>query len=563
MLAPEVIQELAQLQNNVPSFSADRALAIIEEELGMPVDELFESFDPEPLAAASLAQVHRAVLKTGEKVVVKVQRENLVDLFHVDLWNIKLVAKLADRFDSQTEAVAANWQDIAKTSGDVLFREVDFNIEREACEEFGRNFEGFDAIKIPRTYPEYSTSRVMTMEYVPGVKISDAPSMKAAGYDPVHISQQLCTSYLEQVCRHGFFHCDPHPGNLAVDDGYPGGRLVYYDFGMMERMEPEIKKGFVDLIFSIYENLPREATDALEQMGVLRAGADKQSIESIARDMLSQFQSTLASADNKWENQMTPEEKKAARRKRRAKLGQDLFATQSDKPFLFPPKWTFVFRAFSTIDGIGKGLDPKAFDLSRISQPYLRELANLRDGSTATTAIKEVGRRLGLRPVDIQQVVTQPRVVAALSESVRRITEGEVKLRTRSLEVERMLERMEERQMMMGYGIGSVVLYQLSILAGAVPLWQRMPLLVGAAKCAWEAWRASSRMNKLKVQAMRFTNRGPETFDEIDVYSSMEGSPNLERLQDEGTEHAKGGAVCGGPRAPLSTARCLSRGNEV
>lgn len=526
VLEPEVIDELSRLQNEVPSFPGERALAIIKEELGSSASDLFASFDSEPLAAASLAQVHRAVLKSGEEVVVKVQREHLVDLFTVDLWNIKLVAKLADRFDQQTEGMAANWKDIADTSGKVLFREVDFNIERNACEEFGRNFANFPSIKIPSTFPQYSTSRVMTMEYVPGVKISDAPSMKAAGYDPVHISEQLCTSYLEQVCRHGFFHCDPHPGNLAVDDGHPGGRLIYYDFGMMERMEPEIKKGFVDLIFSIYENLPREACEALEQMGVLRAGADKQSIENIARNMLEKFESTLASADNKWENQMTPEEKKAARRKRRAEIGKDLFATQSDKPFLFPPKWSFVFRAFSTIDGIGKGLDPKQFDLSRISQPYLRELANLRDGSSTTTAIKEVGRRLGLRPVDIKQAVTQPRTVASLAESMRRLTEGDVKLRTRSLEVELTLARMEERQMMMGYGIGAVVLYQLTLLSGAaMPTWQRTPAIASAIKCAWEAWRAQSRMKKLREQAERFANEGKEEFDEIDVYSSMQDSP--------------------------------------
>ena len=160
VLAPEVIEELSRLQNEVPSFPAERALAIIKEELGKPADELFDSFDSEPLAAASLAQVHHAVMKgSGEEVVVKVQRENLIDLFHVDLWNIQLVAKIADRFDSQTEAVAANWKDIADTSGKVLFREVDFNVEREACDEFGKNFEKFDAIKIPKTYEAVRDAR--------------------------------------------------------------------------------------------------------------------------------------------------------------------------------------------------------------------------------------------------------------------------------------------------------------------------------------------------------------------------------------------------------------------
>ena len=370
VLPPELIQELARLQNEVPSFPAERAIAVIRQELGKGVDELFASFERTPLAAASLAQVHRATLKeSGEEVVVKVQRENLLDLFRVDLANIRVVAWLADRLDPQTEAASANWKDIAETSGRVLYREVDFNHERASAESFAENFKTFKAIKIPSVHPELSSSKVLTMEYVPGVKISNAEQLAEEGFDPVHISNQLTTSYLEQVCRHGFFHCDPHPGNLAVDNGYPGGRLIYYDFGMMENMEDNIKKGFVDLIFSIYENLPLEACDALEAMGVLRRGVDRQSIERIARDLLNTFQQTLASADNKWENQMTAEEKKESRRARRAKIGQDLFATQSDKPFRFPPKWTFVFRAFSTIDGIGKGLNPGLYDLSCATAP--------------------------------------------------------------------------------------------------------------------------------------------------------------------------------------------------
>jgi len=518
-LPPEVLKELSLLQNEVPPFSSDRAMAIVSEELGASVDNIFDCFDARPLAAASLAQVHRATLKSGEEVIVKVQREHLKDLFKVDLWNLRLVAYLADRFDHQTEAAAANWQAIADTSGGVLYREADFGIERMAAEQFEANFASFDAIKIPKVYAEHSTSRVLTMEYVPGVKLSDAVAMREAGYDPIHLATQLTTSYLEQVCRHGFFHCDPHPGNLAVDGGYPGGRLIYYDFGMMEEMEPEIKKGFVDLIFSIYENLPREACDALERMGVLRQGVDRFSIERIARDLLTTFQSTLASADNAWENQMSDAEKKAARRARRARIGQDLFATQADKPFVLPPKWTFVFRAFSTIDGIGKGLDPGAYDLSRIAGPYLRELAKLRDGSTTTTALREVGRRLGLRPVDLGHVITQPRKVAALAESVQRIEDGDVTLRVRATEVERLLERSDERQSLFGFALGATLLLDLSTRAvgGALVRW---PLLVAAAKCAWESWRASARLTKLDEQRKRFNNEGDEKYDEIDFSPS-------------------------------------------
>ena len=541
VLPPEVIKELSQLQNEVPGFPAKRALKIIQKELGQSVDQLFQSFDVEPLAAASLAQVHRAVLRTGEEVVVKVQRENLLDLFAVDLWNIRLVAWLADRLDPQTEATAANWKAIADTSGDVLYREVDFNIERRAAEEFADNFAKHEAIKVPRTYRDLSSSKVMTMEYCPGVKISDSEALAREGFDPVHLAAELTNSYLEQVCRHGFFHCDPHPGNLAVDHGYPGGRIVYYDFGMMEVMEPEVKKGFVDLIFSIYENLPREACDALEAMGVLRTGVDRTSIERIARNMLSTFQSTLSSADNKWENEMTPEEKRAARRARRAKLGQDLFATQAEKPFLLPPKWTFVFRAFSTIDGIGKVLHPGGYDLTRISQPYLRELANLRDGSTTTTAIKEVGRRLGLRPKDIAQAVGQPRAVAALAESVRRIEEGDVKLRVRTLEVERALERMEERQQLVGNALGAGLLLELSQRVVGVSQWFRLPFYLACAKLGLDGYMAWGRMHKLEMQRRRFSNDGETMYDDVDVYSGDKRELNAAEDAAEDADRAADG----------------------
>jgi predicted unusual protein kinase regulating ubiquinone biosynthesis (AarF/ABC1/UbiB family) len=303
-----------------------------------------------------------------------------------------------------------------------------------------------------------------------------------------------------------------------VDGGHPGGRLIYYDFGMMETVSPDIKKGFVDLVFSVYENLPREACDALEAMGVLRKGVDRYSVERVCRDMLNVFQTTLASADNKWENEMTVEERKAARRARRAKLGQDLFATQAEKPFELPPAWTFVFRAFSTIDGICKGLDSK-FDLSVVSQPYLKELANLRDGSLTTTGFKEVGRQLGLRPKDVGQVVTQPRNVAEIMERIRRIEDGDVKLRVRSLEVERLMDQTKERQTMFGAGLGAALFFQMSELAIG-PL-RRWVFALAAFKCAVESWQAKSRLRKLEQQQLRFQNKGDAKYDEDDTLAGF------------------------------------------
>ena len=512
----EVIAELARLQNEVPPFPTRRAKAVIRRSLGRRPEEIFEEFDDTPLAAASLAQVHRAKYN-GEDVVVKVQRENLRELFDVDLWNIRLVARLADALDPQTEAVQSNWIGVAETSGEVLYREIDFNFERKSAERFAKNFEKFREVKVPLMVPELCASRVLTMEYCPGVKISDTQALVEGGFSTEKIASVLTRSYMEQLCNHGFFHCDPHPGNLAVDDGDPGGRLIYYDYGMMEEVEPNVKKGFVDLTYATYKNLPIDAVDALETMGVLRAGLDRFSIERIAKNMLNQFEATLGKkgAKPQWENEMSAEEQKRLRRERRAKLGQDLFATQAERPFLFPPKFTFVFRAFGTIDGIGKGLTP-TYDLVRLSQPYLRQLADMRDGSRYKTALNEVGEKLGLRPVDIGAVVQQPRKVQSLANSVKRIEDGDLKLRVRTLEVERMLERVEARQQMTSASIGFVALCM-----AARELWKdggaskavmvaAKAALLGALKMAYDLWAAWSTLREKEAQRRRFANEGTD-----------------------------------------------------
>lgn len=503
VVPPEVIAELVSLQNEVPGFSPDRALEIVRQELKGEFP--FASFETKPLAAASLAQVHRATLETGEQVVVKVQRDGLREQFKVDCANIKFLARLADWFDPQEEGVSANWKGIAESSERVLYREIDFRVERESCEKFGANFAATPWVKIPKTYPAYSTRRVLVMEYVEGRKINNPPQ----GCDRQTLAERLTTSYLEQLCRHGFFHCDPHPGNVACDNGYPGGRIIYYDFGMMESIEPAIKKGFVDLVYALYKNEPALAVDALEMMGVLRPQLDRFSIERIARNYVSTFAQTIAT-NAPWENQLDASEAKERRRERRAKLGADLFATQADRPFVFPPKFTFVFRAISTIDGIGKSLDPNNFDLTRLASPYLRELADLRDGSAIKTALLEIAERVGLRPTDIAQVVTQPRAVATVRTSLQRLERGELKLRVRATECESTVERIETRQKMVSFALATCVLFNTATapaLVAELPVFLiRKAALIASIFCAYKAAKAYLELDKLERRKARFFN---------------------------------------------------------
>jgi predicted unusual protein kinase regulating ubiquinone biosynthesis (AarF/ABC1/UbiB family) len=214
---------LLTLTDQVPGFSGKRAKEIVSRELGRPFDEVFKDFSAEPLKAASLGQVHTAIYK-GQKVAIKVQRAGLKELFDIDLKNLKKLAVLLDKFDPKSDGADRDWVNIFKESERLLYLEIDYLHEAKNTDRFAKDFEDIDWVRVPKVIREVTTPRVLVMEYVESLKLTDIAQIEKLGLDRKLLAKRVADAFVRQIVETSYFHADPHSGNMAVDTS---GNLVY------------------------------------------------------------------------------------------------------------------------------------------------------------------------------------------------------------------------------------------------------------------------------------------------------------------------------------------------
>lgn len=419
----EYVEELAKLQDKVPAFSYEQVESTIEKELGKKIPELFHNFEPIPLAAASLGQVHKAVLHTGESVVVKVQRPGLKKLFEIDLQILKGITRYFQNHPKWGRG--RDWLGVYEECCRILWEEIDYLNEGRNADTFRRNFRGYDWVNVPRIYWRYATSRVLTLEYLPGIKISQYEALEAAGLDRKAIARQGAQAYLLQLLNSGFFHADPHPGNIAVS---ASGALIFYDFGMMGRIKANVREGLMQTLFGIAQKDGDRVVQSLIDLGAIAPTDDMGPVRRSVQYMLDHFM------DKPFENQSI------------AAISDDLYEIAYNQPFRFPATFTFVMRAFSTLEGVGKGLDPE-FNFMEVAKPYAMQLMTDMNGSEGNSFLNELSRQAA------QVSTTAFGLPRRLEDTLEKLERGDMRLRVRSIETERLLRRQSSIQLSISYAL--------------------------------------------------------------------------------------------------------------
>lgn len=372
ILPKEIIDELSKLQDSVDSVDFSEIKHKVESELQASISEIFAKFNTAPIAAASLGQVHRATLRTGEEVAVKVMRPGVEDIIAIDFKSLQVAVRLLKHWTKIVKFVDldAMYDEFHET----ILEELDYQKEGRNAEQFQLQFLNRDDVVVPGIHWSYTTSKVLTMEFMEGVKINDFAKLSAWGVDRTKLAKSLMEIFVEQILIEGFFHADPHPGNVLVQ---PDGTIALIDFGMVGRIAEDMKNQMVALLMAVYLKDAHGAIDALTRLKFLRRNTD---LEVFARNLTLLFEqingdtfdlSFVTSGDNVEE------------------LRDFLYS----QPFQLPANTTFLGKALGTVYGLCTGLDPE-LDLIGTVKPYIKKVVSSDLRGNVFSTVKDEGKSL-------------------------------------------------------------------------------------------------------------------------------------------------------------------------
>ncbi|HEY0756981.1 MAG TPA: AarF/UbiB family protein [Ktedonobacteraceae bacterium] len=407
ILPEQALAALAALQDEVPPAPFSHVVSVIESESGQPIEKIFSSLEREATAAASLGQVHKATLASnGAQVAVKVQRPHIEQLVGMDLSTLKFVIWVINRFLDTNNFIDLNaiYHEFKRT----VYEEIDYPTEANNARRFREMFKDDPTIFIPRIYDEYTSQRVLVLEWVDGIKINDYAALAAAGIDRLEIANRTVSAYFRQFFQEGFFHADPHPGNIFVKAGTAesGPIIEFVDFGMVGTLNKNMKKSLKDLFLSFLLRDSHALVTALSRLGFVGEGANMVALERGLALMMEQYYGmTLGEA-----RQMDIPE-----------VAEEISKLLYGQPFQVPAQFAFTGRAISTLVGVATGLEPK-FNFVDLATPYAREFLGLDSGG-----IGEMLRDLPNQALDMGRLLIK--LPKAVDQLITRLETGQIEVR--------------------------------------------------------------------------------------------------------------------------------------
>jgi len=410
LLPVTIADELVSLQDKVPPFSLELLRQIVNNELGAPPEQLFAYFDPVPLASASIGQVHRVQLQDGRQAVLKVQRSGLARDFYRDLGLMRLAAKTGIAFDEwqdkwrkKLNPSAAkrparfdfrNWLEMSEEFGNNLFSEIDYLLEGRNADRMRRILRDRPEVKIPRVIWKYSGRKVLTLEYLEGIKIDRVKELKEKNIDTEAIGNLLISNFLEQIVIKGFFHADPHAGNLAVDRN---GCLIIYDFGMVGEITELQRRSLLNCVMGTVNKDTDMLVKSLSELGVIRAGANTEAIGRAITPFMDYYAGkSIFDLDFR-------------------QLEHDIDIVVSERSLRLPANLAYILRAGSSLEGIARTLKPDFSFISAV-RPLVKRLIAM-EGLEALSTFDGLMQLAGLAVNGLKRVSNREENQHSLSSS--------------------------------------------------------------------------------------------------------------------------------------------------